>query len=118
MSCKMLCSPHFAHKAPVMQATFIDVSIASIDNFSKTEQSLIFLLSYSRSRTKMGSFTWEFTAFHASLIDSCLLLTSDTGSHVLSCKQTATCSIIIHCCLVRNISSLLFCEVLKLMMVS
>ena len=38
----------------------------------------------------MGSLMWWFTAFHASLIDSCLLLTSDTISCAFSCKQTAS----------------------------
>ena len=40
--------------------------------------------------TAVGYLIWQFATFHASLTDSCLLLTSDTISHAFSCKQTAS----------------------------
>ena len=45
---------------------------------------------YRLRETAMGYLIWWFAAFHASLTDSCLLLTSDTISRAFSCKQTAT----------------------------
>ena len=40
--------------------------------------------------TAMRTLIWRFAAFHASLIDSCLLLKSDTISRAFFCKQTAS----------------------------
>ena len=45
---------------------------------------------YRLRETAMGYLIWWFATFHASLTDSCLLLTSDTISRAFSCKQTAT----------------------------
>ena len=45
---------------------------------------------YRLRETVMGYLIWWFATFHASLTDSCLLLTSDTISRAFSCKQTAS----------------------------